>query len=304
MLQGPLLEQFEDSHPIGEMARYHLSSGGKCLRGQLALAEADSLGLCPEKAQTWALACELLHNATLIHDDIQDNDPIRRGQASLWKKFGTAQAINTGDLLIFRAFKLTAQLGQPRLTFLLAETSEQLVRGQAEELQQIPDQNGCYWNSYQEMARLKTGTLFYLPVQGIHQLKEDHSASQQEAWLNLGVCYQIFDDIKDFLGLKQANQKQKDFYEQRTNSLIAWLSQQQRHHQLIQNYLEVKPTSASFEKILEQLNQTIIAEDVIDHLKSFTERQLAFFKRQANPKTQKVILQYLNQVIPNGAKQS
>ena len=88
---------------MNQMAQYHLDSGGKCLRGRLALAEGSSLDLADEDAMKWAMTCELLHNATLIHDDIQDNDPIRRGQPSLWKKYGVAQAINAGDFLIFRA---------------------------------------------------------------------------------------------------------------------------------------------------------------------------------------------------------
>ena len=105
MVEDFLRQQFEDNSAIDKMALYHLRTGGKRLRGRLALCAAKDQSVNPEQALLWAAACELLHNATLIHDDIQDNDPIRRGQPSLWKKFGVAQAINVGDFFIFKAFR-------------------------------------------------------------------------------------------------------------------------------------------------------------------------------------------------------
>src|SRR5687767_11384745 len=80
--------------PAGAIAAEHVATGGKRLRARLALAAADALGARAGDAVGWAAACELLHNATLLHDDIEDGDRARRGQPTAWVRHGVAQAIN------------------------------------------------------------------------------------------------------------------------------------------------------------------------------------------------------------------
>ena len=91
--------------PAAAMVCEHLDTGGKRLRARLALASCQALGGTAEDAVDWAAAVELLHNASLIHDDIQDGDRTRRGRPALWTKYGAAQAINTGDLLLMLPFR-------------------------------------------------------------------------------------------------------------------------------------------------------------------------------------------------------
>ena len=95
---------------IAEAASYHLASGGKKFRPLFLLAIAYAIR-CPEKAalQT-AAACELLHNASLVHDDLQDKDETRRGRPAVWQKFGPEIAISLGDYFIASAFRLLAGL--------------------------------------------------------------------------------------------------------------------------------------------------------------------------------------------------
>ena len=90
--------------PCAEMASYHMSTGGKRIRGRLALDSALALGVDPSGAVAWAAACELMHNASLVHDDLQDGDMVRRGHEALWVKYGREQAINAGDLLLMLPF--------------------------------------------------------------------------------------------------------------------------------------------------------------------------------------------------------
>ncbi len=212
---------------LEQIIHYHLSTGGKQLRAQLVLSQAEQVGLDSQKAKTWASVCELLHNATLIHDDIQDNDPIRRGQASVWKKYGLAQAINAGDLLIFRAFTLASTLNNTHLITILAEISEKLVLGQSMELSPLSSEMNETWKYYLRMAEHKTGALFLLPSIGVHILSENSpDANKEKAWLSLGLCYQVLDDLKDYYGLKQQGQKQKDLHEKRLNALTSLLFDQ------------------------------------------------------------------------------
>ena len=80
--------------PGARMVREHLDTGGKRLRARLAIAACQALGGRAEDAIDWAAAVELLHNASLVHDDIQDGDRTRRGKPALWARYGPAQAIN------------------------------------------------------------------------------------------------------------------------------------------------------------------------------------------------------------------
>ena len=277
---------------MDRMARYHLGGVGKGLRGQLALAEGANLELDFQTCLTWATVCELLHNAALIHDDIQDNDPVRRGQPSLWKKFGVAQAINTGDFLIFRAFKLASQLGSLPLIGEVSHISELLVQGQAGDIEQTPfDSAQGYWPAYLKMAELKTGTLFQLPIQGIHQLKYGAlEGFQARFWLDLGICYQIMDDIRDYKGQKQKGQKQKDFEEKKMNALIAWLSQLNEHRGLMEDYLAMGSSP--------QLLETIESQKVIQNLQAYLNKKLEVFKLNTAQESQKVVLNFIENSSP------
>ena len=87
----------------------------------------------------WAAACELVHNATLIHDDIQDGDRVRRDQPTTWVRHGVGQAINAGDLLLMLPFTLLSEIdafpvAKWRLSEALARAAEQTVRGQSSEM--------------------------------------------------------------------------------------------------------------------------------------------------------------------------
>ena len=85
---------------------HHGESQGKWLRARLALATGGLLGISSQTYINWAVVCELIHSASLLHDDICDQDNLRRGQTSLWKEFGIPAAICTGDYLIAESFKI------------------------------------------------------------------------------------------------------------------------------------------------------------------------------------------------------
>ena len=89
---------------VADAARYHFSAGGSRIRAQLGLAAAAALNLSPQASLACALAPELLHNASLVHDDLQDEDTMRRTRPAVWSRFGKDIAISTGDLLISAAY--------------------------------------------------------------------------------------------------------------------------------------------------------------------------------------------------------
>src|SRR5262245_27827925 len=94
--------------PIEAMVWDQLATGGKRRRPLITVLAAEALGADPTLAIPAAAGIELLHNATLVHDDLQDGDDIRRGRPTLWKVYGWEQSINAGDGLYFMGLSLLA----------------------------------------------------------------------------------------------------------------------------------------------------------------------------------------------------
>ena len=127
---------------LASILLYHFRSGGKKIRAKLAIECMLLMGQTLENALTWGLCCELLHNATLIHDDLQDEDQMRRGQPTVWARYGKHAAITAGDFLIALPFKIIAQshftLQQKFILQQdLAQTSLNLANGQQKKKKKV-----------------------------------------------------------------------------------------------------------------------------------------------------------------------
>ena len=211
--------------PGAKMVRDHLDTGGKRLRARLALSACQALGGRAEDAVDWAAAVELLHNASLIHDDIQDGDTARRGKPALWSRYGAAQAISTGDLLLmlpFRALGRYPAETQAALVQTLAQYAESTARGQICEisLTASPDKD---WGDYFHAVSGKTGTLFALPVRGAAELAglaADEAEALASAFSSIGVLYQLQDDLLDVYDAKGRGTRGSDIYEGRLSAVV------------------------------------------------------------------------------------
>ncbi len=305
MLLDRLLDGFDSQHFLDAMARYHLGAGGKFLRGRLAIAEGNVVGLKAADSLQWALCCELIHNATLIHDDIQDRDPMRRGQESLWKKFGSEQALNAGDLFIFKAFQKAAGLKNSKLIEILAESSETLVKGQSNEFL-IPERNPQegYWSLYLNTAIGKTSSLFQLPIYGVHILKNQSiDPLILESWKEFGICYQIIDDISDFYGLKQKGQKQKDFHEKKINALMAQLSLNAKNQNLINRYLDGSDSLREQLLLISEIEERLNQENVFEKLEDWIQEKLKNVLAHTQGETRNLITELISASPLQGVKQ-
>ena len=129
-----------DARPavLSEAMRYAVGTGGKRLRPLVCLASALAVGGTAEDAAYPAAAIELLHNYTLVHDDLpaMDNDTLRRGRPTVWAKYGEANAVLAGDALLAHAFAVAARA--PRnvaaIIAVLGEKGVGVVQGQVEDL--------------------------------------------------------------------------------------------------------------------------------------------------------------------------
>jgi geranylgeranyl pyrophosphate synthase len=163
-------------------------AGGKRLRPLLVFLAAP-LGAPPPVAA--GIAVELVHMATLVHDDVIDGARLRHGRASVWSMHGDAIALATGDYLFARAFGELAATGDVRAVAILAEAAVSLSRGEALQRRQAHDPETPVAR-YLERCALKTGKLFEAACR--------LAGGSGEFGLALGIAFQIADDILDCTG--------------------------------------------------------------------------------------------------------
>lgn len=197
---------------LGVMAQEHLATGGRRMRARLALSAAEALGVARADAVPWAAATELLHNATLLHDDIQDGDRSRRDAPTAWVRHGTAQAINAGDLMLVLPARAIDELPcgadvKWRLALATARASERAARGQSADMD-LGSAHRLGWEDWRWAAEGKTGALLALPVHGAAVLAglDDATATRLAApFATLGLVYQMLDDLEDMEGSRNAD---------------------------------------------------------------------------------------------------
>ena len=194
---GEVEEQLrEQSRGHGELLSKDLAAtlaaGGKRLRPLLVLLSAGAQG--GEEAVRAAVAIELVHMATLVHDDVLDEAPLRRGLPTVAATSGRARALATGDLLLSRAFSLLSEAGDKRAVLLLADAAVALARG---ELAQRQDAFNLAISEerYLQRCRLKTAALFECAVS---LGREDDEL--RRFGTEVGLAFQLLDDVLDVTG--------------------------------------------------------------------------------------------------------
>jgi len=204
---------------LREAARAHLCTSSKKIRGRLAFAVLHESGCDDSRALDWATAVELLHNASLVHDDVCDRDTHRRHQQTIHKQFGEAVAICLGDCLIAIAYEICAEL-KPTLVGKASESIRNLAGGQAGEFTHTgyPD-----WETYQSMATQKTAPLLALPITGGADILDIplSNADAGHYFNNAALCFQILNDLGNFSGTDGANDPCSDLANGRPNAVLA-----------------------------------------------------------------------------------
>ena len=206
-----------------DSAHHHFAVPGKMLRAKMALHAAKTLKIDPTAAMHWAVAVEVLHNASLIHDDVCDDDRFRRGRPSVWSKYGRNMALTLGDWLVALAFELAAEAGQrsqtPLLVKILAQHMATTTAGEAAEfaLQSAPQ-----WERYVEIAADKTAPLLTAPLEGVAAmaLQLNETSSIAAYFRSLGTAYQIANDIMNFRALDSAEDQGSDLARRAPNAVV------------------------------------------------------------------------------------
>ena len=203
---------------IKKMSDYHLNSGGKRIRALLTMGSAKLGGYVNGKRDINLAACvELIHSATLLHDDVIDESEIRRGNKTANTIWGNQSSILVGDYLLSRCFEMMVEDGDLEVLKLLSSTSSKIAQGEVLQLQRKGEADLLEEN-YIKIINLKTAALFAAAtkvgacISGQDKKKKDALESYGK---NLGLAFQIADDALDYFSKEKIFGKQigKDFFE-------------------------------------------------------------------------------------------
>lgn len=198
-----IIEQLHsDVDMVENVGQYIVDAGGKRLRPLLALLAAASLGEVTEKHIKFAAVIEFIHTATLLHDDVVDISSLRRGRPTANSEFGNAPSVLVGDFLYTRAFQLMVQLDDMRILKLMADVTNLIAEGEVMQLVRAGDPDTSR-EQYFDVITRKTAILFAAACEGAAMLSgegEEIRKRMHDIGLNLGVAFQLIDDVLDYEG--------------------------------------------------------------------------------------------------------
>ena len=221
---------------VDQMTKYHLKTGGKRLRALLTLGSARLCGYSKGGRDINLSACvELIHAATLMHDDVIDNGEVRRGKKTINKLWGNQSSILVGDYLLSRCFEMMVEDGDLEVLKLLSSTSAEISQGEVLQLQHNKEVD-MLEETYLKIISWKTASLFAAATKTGAILSKSKIKTQealQSYGRNLGLTFQIADDTLDynselkFFGKKIGN----DFYEGKITLPIIILFQKTKNEE-------------------------------------------------------------------------
>jgi len=204
MLDEKVLSYLEGGEPdkLVKAVRHYPEAGGKRLRPVLAMVVADAISGDSEKVLPLACSLEIIHNFTLIHDDVMDDDPMRRGRPAVHALFDMPTAIIAGDAMFARAFEVLAMTEVPHgrmreLFTLVAHTVWEIAEGQQLDID-FENSDTVTVDRYLNMIEKKTAVLFACAAKGaaiVSSGTEDQERMMWEYARLLGLGFQIWDDI-------------------------------------------------------------------------------------------------------------
>ena len=203
---------------VQKMTNYHLDTGGKRLRALLTLGSAKLCGYSKGTRDINLAACvELIHSATLMHDDVIDNGSVRRGKKTLNKIWDNHSSVLVGDYLLSRCFEMMVEDGNLEVLKLLSSTSSKIAQGEVLQLQHKGEVD-MLEETYLKIISAKTAELFAAATK-VGAILSDMKTKEKEALefygRNLGLTFQIADDTLDYNSeIKLFGKKiGQDFYE-------------------------------------------------------------------------------------------
>ena len=285
---------------IHKMVNYYLKSGGKRIRPLLTLGSAKLCGYVNGNRDVNLAACvELIHSATLLHDDVIDASNLRRGNKTSNSIWGNQSSILVGDYLFSRCFEMMVEDGSQEILKLLSYTSSKIAQG---EVQQLEYKGEIYIleETYFDIINSKTAALFAAATRVgaclANKNKKEKDALESYG-RNLGLAFQIADDALDYYSTKTIFGKEigKDFFEGKVTLPIIFLCQKANSEEKIfleKIFKKVNRSKLEFietQKLIKKYNSIDSCFRRAEHFVNISYNALNIF----NPSKEKTILQNL-----------
>ena len=285
---------------IHKMTNYHLKSGGKRIRPLLTLAAAKLCGYMEGNRDVNLAACiELIHNATLLHDDVIDDSELRRGIKTSNTIWGNQSSILVGDYLFSRCFEMMVTDGSSEILKLLSSTSSRIAQGEVLQLE-YKGEIDILEENYFDIINSKTAALFAAATKVgacITNRNKKEKDSLESYGRNLGLAFQIADDALDYYSTKTIFGKEigKDFFEGKVTLPIIFLCQKANTDEKL--YLEKifkkknrsKQEFKEVQNLIKKYNSINACFKRAEHFVNISFNSLNIF----NPSKEKTILQNL-----------
>lgn len=189
----PLVEKIGD---------YIISAGGKRLRPLLVLLAGRALGYRQDDLRLLAAIIEFLHTSTLLHDDVVDMSGMRRGRSTANALWGNAPSVLVGDFLYARSFEMMVTLGSMPVMRIISQATRVIAEGEVLQLSKVRDASTTE-ETYMEVIRGKTAMLFEASTHSaavLTQTPADVAEALRQFGDNLGIAFQLVDDLLDYKG--------------------------------------------------------------------------------------------------------
>ena len=186
---------------LKEMVKFVLSGKGKLLRPALAILSGHLTGELKNKHFILAQITELIHTASLVHDDLLDEASLRRGQETCHLKWGTKVSVIVGDFLFAQASLKLGEIENTEIVKIYAKVLADLCTGEVSQAQNRFNLQFADWDNYLNKSISKTASLFSAATQSAAILNQQNPEIVQKMFLyghNLGLAFQIIDDLIDF----------------------------------------------------------------------------------------------------------
>lgn len=266
-----------DVKMIHQLAEHVFGSGGKRIRPTVVILGAKAFTYSEQHHLNLAAAVELIHTATLLHDDVVDLSTLRRGQKTANTLWGNEATILVGDFLYSRSFQLMVDVGNLPILSILAKASNIITEGEILQLTKRRD-TATNENEYQEIIRGKTAALFEASAQ-IGALLCQRPAHEIQAMaqygLNLGIAYQLIDDVMDYTSTSEDMGKNlgDDLAEGKPTLPLIYAMQHgdEKHAQFIREAIQ-NPDANKINEILDIVNTTGALEYTNKQAQHYAER--------------------------------
>ena len=274
---------------VGEMATHLMKTGGKRLRPLLTICSSEIFGYKGNRHINLAACVELIHNATLLHDDVIDKSETRRGFKTTNAIWGNKSSILAGDYLLSRCFEMMVDDGSQEVLKILSSVSSEIAQGEILQLQ-FEKQIDMVEKNYLDIITAKTASLFGASMR-VGGCINDRTNKEKEALesygRNLGICFQITDDILDYSSKEKIFGKKigNDFIEGKITLPIILLFQKAsvKEREMLNQYFTQKiRTENEFNQVLKLINKYNVIETCkkrADYFSNVASDSLSIFEK-------------------------